>query len=134
MTDRRLPGPGSHRGDAPSVCVDTLVLLLHAGGQCLEDLRDLAREDALMALIGQEVLPEPVGEWLRRMGDPAQGHAGLAGLGQVRDALTARLLRRDGLSEYTLDMDATLIEAEKREAQWSAQGVQGVQATRGGPL
>jgi hypothetical protein len=59
------------------------------------------------------------------MGDPQTGQAGLAGLGQVRDALTARLLRRDGVEAYTLDVDATLIEAEKRDAQWSAQGVKG---------
>ena len=127
MADAHLPGPGSNRGYAPSVFVDTLVLLLQAGGQCLEDLRELAREDALMTLIGREVLPDPdtVGEWLRRMGDPAQGHAGLEGLGRVRDALTTRLLRRDGIPAYTLDVDATLVEAEKRDAQWSYQGVKG---------
>ena len=80
-----------------------------------------------MTLIGREVLPDPdtMGDWLRRMGDPAQGHAGLAELGQVRDTLTTRLLRRDGIPAYTLDVDATLIEAEKRDAQWSAQGVKG---------
>ncbi len=127
LTDRFLPGPGSNRGYPPSVFVDTLVLLLQAGGQCLEDLRELTREDALMAVIGQEARPDPdtVGDWLRRMGDPAQGQAGLEGLGQVRDALTTRLLRQDGVSEYTLDVDATLVEAEKRDAQWSYQGVKG---------
>lgn len=125
LTDRFLPGPGSNRGYAPSVFVDTLVLLLQAGGQCLEDLRELTREDALMALIGREALPDTVGEWLRRMGDPAQGQAGLEGLGEVRDALTTRLLRRDGIPAYTLDVDATLVEAEKRDAQWSDQGVKG---------
>lgn len=69
--------------------------------------------------------PDTVGDWLRRMGDPQTGQTGLAGLGQVRDALTARLLRRDGVAEYTLDVDATLIEAEKRDAQWSYQEVKG---------
>ncbi len=59
------------------------------------------------------------------MGDSQTGQAGLEGLGQVRDALTARVLRRDGVPAYTLDVDATLIEAEKRDAQWSAQGVKG---------
>jgi hypothetical protein len=38
------------------------------------------------------------------MGDPTTGQAGLEGLGQVRDALTARLLRRDGVPAYTLDV------------------------------
>ena len=127
LADHHLPGPGSHRGYAPSVFVDTLILLLQAGGQTLEDVRDLDREAALLALLGHEVLPDPdtVGDWLRRMGDPTTGQAGLVGLGHVRDALTARLLRRDGVTDYTLDVDATLIEAEKCEAQWSYKGVKG---------
>lgn len=33
LADQHLPGPGSHRGYAPSVFVDTAVLLLQAGGQ-----------------------------------------------------------------------------------------------------
>lgn len=41
LTDRYLPGPGSNRGYAPSVFVDRLILMLQAGGQCLEDLREL---------------------------------------------------------------------------------------------
>ena len=59
------------------------------------------------------------------MGDPQTGQAGLVGLGQVRDALTARILRRDGHATYTLDADATLVEGEKRDAHWSYQGVRG---------
>ena len=127
LVARYLPRPGSHRGYAPAVFVETIILLLQAGGRTLEDLRELEREAALLSLLDHDVLPDPdtVGDWLRRMGDPQTGQAGLVGLGQVRDALTARLLRRDGVTEYTLDVDATLIEAEKRDAQWSYQSVKG---------
>lgn len=127
LVDRWLPGPGSHRGYAPSVFVDVLLLMLQGGGRTLEDVRVLEREAALLRLLGQERIPDPdtVGDWLRRMGDPERGQAGLLGLGQVRDTLTARILRRDGITAYTLDVDATLIEAERREAQWSYQGVKG---------
>lgn len=127
LVARHLPRPGSNRGYAPAVFVETVVLLLQAGGRTLEDLRELAREAALLTLLSQDGVPDPdtVGDWLRRMGDPTTGQAGLAGLGQVRDALTARLLRRDGVEAYTLDVDATLVEAEKRDAQWSYQGVKG---------
>ena len=121
--DRDLPAPGSHRGYAPSVCVDALVLLLQAGGRHLEDLRDLERESALLTLVGGDTLPDPdtVGDWLRRMGDPRTGQAGLVGLGVVRDTLTARILNRDAVSEYTLDADAMQVEGEKRDAQWTYQ-------------
>jgi len=127
LVDRYLPGPGSNRGYAPSVFVDRLILMLQAGGRSLEDLRELRREAGLLQLLGREVIPDPdtLGDWLRRMGDPQTGHAGLVGLGQVRDALTARLLRRDGHTTYTLDADATLVVGEKRDAHWSYLGEQG---------
>jgi hypothetical protein len=127
LVDRYLPGPGSNRGYAPSIFVDRLILMLQAGGRCLEDLRELKREAGLLRLLDREAIPDPdtLGDWLRRMGDPATGQAGLVGLGQVRDTLNARLLRRDGHASYTLDADATLVEAEKRDARWSYKGVRG---------
>jgi hypothetical protein len=127
LVDRYLPRPGSNRGYAPSVFVDRLILMLQAGGRSLEDLRALTREAGLMRLLDRAAIPDPdtLGDWLRRMGDPQKGQAGLVGLGQVRDVLTARLLRHDRHETYTLDVDATLIEAEKRDAQWSYQGVRG---------
>src|SRR3989304_10289979 len=71
LVDRFLPAPGSNRGYAPSVYVDSLVLMLQAGGRHLEDLRELEREGALMKLIGKNQIPDPgsVGDWLRRRGD-----------------------------------------------------------------
>ena len=126
LADRYLPGPGSNRGYAPSVFVDRLILMLQAGGRSLEDLRELRREAGLLRLLGRDVIPDPdtVGDWLRRMGAQT-GQAGLVGLGQVRDALNARLLRRDGHTTYTLDADATLVVGEKRDAHWSYLGVRG---------
>ncbi len=38
LVARYRPRPGSNRGYAPSVVVETVVLLLQAGGQTLEDL------------------------------------------------------------------------------------------------
>jgi len=127
VVDRHLPAPGSPRGYAPSVFVDALVLLLQAGGRRLEDLRDLEREAPLLQLVGGATRPDPdtVGDWLRRMGDPQTGQAGLVGLGVVRDTVTTRILRRDPVAEYTLDADAMQVEAEKRDAQWTYQKVQG---------
>jgi hypothetical protein len=93
----------------------------------LEDLWELTREAGLLRLLDREAIPDPdtVGDWLRRMGNPETGRAGLVGLGQVRDTLNARLLRHDGHETYTLDVDATLIEAEKQDARWSYHGVKG---------
>jgi len=127
LADRHLPAPRSHRGYAPSAFVESLILMLQAGGQTLEDLRELEQEAALMRRVGREEIPDPdtVGDWLRRMGDPQTDPAGLHGLGPVRDLLNQRLLRHDGITEYTLDADAMQIEAEKREATGTYQGVKG---------
>jgi hypothetical protein len=127
LADRYLPGPGSNRGYAPSVFVDRLILMLQAGGRSLEDLRELRREAGLMRLLDRETLPDPdtLGDGLRRRGDPQTGPAGLVGLGRVRDALNARLLRRDGVAEYTLEGDATFVVGEKRDAHGSYLGERG---------
>jgi hypothetical protein len=118
LTDQYLPGPGSHRGFDPSEMVDTVVLMLQGGGRSLEDLRELKNEEGLMKLIGGDEIPEPdtVGDWLRRMGNPKAGQLGLEGLDRVRDKINERVLKRDGIKQYTLDADATEIIGEKADA------------------
>jgi hypothetical protein len=118
LTDRYLPGPGSNRGFDASAIVDTVVLMLQGGGRSLEDLRELKNEEGLMELIGRDEIPEPdtVGDWLRRMGDPNRGDRGLEGLDRLRGKINERILRRDGIKEYTLDADATEIIGEKGDA------------------
>jgi hypothetical protein len=127
LTDHYLPRPGSNRGFDPSEVVDTVVLMLQGGGRSLEDLRELKEEEALMKLMGRDEIPEPdtVGDWLRRMGDPKSGQWGLGGLDRVRDKINERVLRRDGIQEYTLDADATEIMGEKAEALFTYNGNKG---------
>jgi len=127
LSDRHLPGPGSNRGYAASAFVDSLALLLQAGGRRLEDLRELRRESPLLKIVGRELIPDSdtVGDWLRRMGDPKTGQAGLVGLGTVRDILTHRLLRRDEQTDYTLDIDAMQVAGEKQDAHFTYQGEKG---------
>jgi len=127
LTDRYLPAPGSNRGFDPSVIVESVVLMLQGGGRSLEDLRELENEGGLMKLIGRDEIPEPdtVGDWLRRMGEPKAGGFGLKGLDRVRDEINGRILRRDGIKEYTLDADATEIIGEKADAFFTYNGNKG---------
>ncbi len=133
LTDQYLPAPGSNRGFNPSVIVDALVLMLQGGGKSLEDLRELRNEEGLMKLIGRDEIPEPdtVGDWLRRMGDPNRGQEGLKELGEVRDKINGRILKRDGIREYTLDPDATEIIGEKAEALFTYNKNKGYMPTLG---
>ncbi len=127
LTDQFLPAPGSNRGYDPSVMVDSLVLMLQGGGRSLEDLRELKHEEGLMELIDRDEIPEPdtAGDWLRRMGDPSSGQVGLTGLDKVRCKINERILKREGVTEYTLDADATEIIGEKAEALFTYNGNKG---------
>jgi hypothetical protein len=127
LTDQLLPAPGSNRGFNPSVMVDSLVLMLQGGGRSLEDLRELKHEGGLMKLIDRDEIPESdtVGDWLRRMGDPRSGQMDLTGLDDVMGKINERILRRDGITEYTLDADATEIMGEKADALFTYNGNKG---------
>ena len=127
LTDQYLPVPGSNRGFEPSEIVDAVVLMLQGGGKSQEDLRELKNEEGLMKLIGRDEIPGPdtVGDWLRRMGDPKTGQMGLEGLDRVRDKINERVLKKDGIKEYTLDADATEIMGEKADALFTYNGNKG---------
>lgn len=60
-----------------------------------------------------------MGDWLRRMGDPKTEQKGLQGLRQATDSFNRGVIARDGIADYTLDLDATFIATNKKEAQYS---------------
>jgi hypothetical protein len=127
LADKYLPAPKSNRGFKPSVFIDLLILMLQGGGRSLEDIRELQYEEGLMKLIGNSSIPNPdtIGDWLRRMGEPEAGQRGLKGLDKVRDTINHRILRRDGIQEYTLDADAVEITGDKAEAFYTYKGNKG---------
>ena len=99
--------------------------MLAGGGRTLEDLRALRGDDGLRSLLHLNEMPssDATGDWLRRMGAKESG--GLAGLQQVNRCVFRRLLRNDERLGYTLDIDATQIVAEKREARYTYKGEKG---------
>jgi len=115
VIDRELPQPGSGRGYKPSQFVLPLVLMLHGGGKKLEDLREIKAELSLRELLEMESLPASctIGDWLRRMGEDGKG---LYGLSKVNHHLVREVISGDKGNSYTLDVDATVMEAEKEEA------------------
>ena len=120
---RAWRGPASGAGNAPSQKVEPLLLMRQGGGRTLEDLRVIRNDAALCELMGIEEIPcsDAVGDWLRRQG---RGE-GLSGLAVVRQLVVRRTLHRDTATEYTLDIDATQIVAEKEEAKMTSKGERG---------
>lgn len=110
-----FPQPGSGRGYQASTYVKPLVWMLQAGGRRLEEVRELRAEQGVLSQLGLEELPsaDAVGDWLRRTGS-----RGVGALGPVNQELVASVLAA-GREELTLDVDATIIEAEKQEAEWT---------------
>lgn len=121
--DKNLPAPGSGAGYRASEHVFPLILMLNGGGRSLEDLRQLRDDNGLRAVLPLHKMPssDATGDWLRRNG--ARG--GLEGLGQVNRRALKRGLKHDGIKGYTLDIDATGIEAEKETARMTYKGYPG---------
>jgi len=125
LINHELPGPGSAAGYDPSAHILPLVLMLAGGGRTLEDLRVLRHDDGLRCVLHLDEMPssDASGDWLRRMG--ANGSGGLAGLQRANRCVFRRLLRNDERTDFTLDIDATQIVAEKREARYTYKGEKG---------
>jgi hypothetical protein len=119
------------RGYAEATCVETLVALLAAGGECVDDVRVLHADAGLKRLWGKPALPsaETLRSFLNRFHDeravaarvehtayiPADS-AGLQALAAVQVQLLRSLQERAPQRHATLDVDATVIASDKRTA------------------
>jgi hypothetical protein len=121
--NRYLRGPGSGAGYPNSEYVLPLMLMLNGGGRSLEDMREIRSDEGLREVLALQRIPssDATGDWLRRTGVTG----GLEGLELVNRRFLKRGLKRDGVKGYTLDIDATGIEAEKALAQMTYKGYQG---------
>ncbi len=111
--------------------LQALVLLLAAGGECVEDVRIVARDRGLVRMLGRPLpSPDALHDFLARAHDeeliatrPADVKAWivpetpqLKALREINEAVVRGLAAVRGSREATLDLDATIIEAHKRDA------------------
>jgi hypothetical protein len=118
-----LPAPGSGHSFKPQEYVLPLVLMLSGGGRTLEDIREIQMDDGLRQLCGFARLPgaDAIGQWLRRPGQ-------LAGLKKVNKLLARQVIARSDKDDFTLDVDATMIETRKQCADMTYLGCRAFQA------
>jgi len=112
-----LPVPGSNHGIRPEEYVMPVVLMLCGGGRTLEDIRKIQQDAGLRRLCRFRRVPgaDATGKWLtvpRRV----------TAMKQVNEHLRRLTIRKSAVSEFTLDIDATLIETEKQTAKMSYEG------------
>jgi hypothetical protein len=117
-----MPAPGSNRGYGAWRFIEPLMLMLYGGGRHIEDVREIGEDKALRKLIGLRRMPSSstFGDWLRRI-----AVVGVGLLKFINRLIVRGALRADKREEYTLWVDSTLIEAEKREAQMTYKGYKG---------
>ena len=131
VVERSLSLRRRERGYSEAAIVETFVALLAAGGECLDDVRVLSADLGLKRLWKRSGLPsaETLRSFLNRFHDEEavaeraphtafipKDSAGLVGLGVVQRALLASVQRRVLQKRATLDVDATIVASEKREA------------------
>jgi len=124
-TDKLFPKPGSNRGIKASDYVMTLVDMLIDGAMHLEDVNHLLADEGYQELLKEMDLPtsDAIGDWLRRYG----GKQSEKWIWEVM----LRVLSVAAKEGSTLDIDATIIEAEKGDAQKTYKGVYGYQPLLG---
>ena len=130
------------RGYSEATCIETLVALLAAGGECVDDVRVLHADGGLKRLWGRQALPaaETLRTFLNRFHDeeavaarvphtafvPADSE-GLRALGAVQQQLLSQLQKRSPQACATLDVDATILGSDKRAALPTYEGDTGYQ-------
>ena len=138
-------GERARKHDAVGL-VEGHVLLMAAGGECLDDFAMLSKDKALSRLIDRELpSPETARRFLYEFHDetlieaakaalpagevsyvPAE-NALLQGLGRVQRDLVHAVAARGRAKLATLDIDGTIAESHKREAQEHFEGGRGYQ-------
>lgn len=129
-----------NRGYSESKYVESVVALMAAGGDCLEDIERLRSDAGLKLLLGEMPSAEAVRFFLYAFhdeklleGKPQQGAfiaeetEPLAGLWEVNREVVLKASRGEKPKEATIDQDATVVESHKEESQWTYLGEKGYQ-------
>ena len=124
LIDKTFPKPGSNRGFAHSTYITTLLQMFHDGAQ-LEDLSELSEDKALQKMLDVQFYPtsDVIGDWLKRQGKTN----GVENLWKVMNQLFINMPGKD----FTLDIDAAIIEANKEDGVKTYKGVVGYQPMLG---
>jgi len=125
--NRAFGEPGSNRGRDASDYVLALSEMIIDGATCLEDIRLFENDEAYKELADVRHYPssDAIGDWLRRHG----GTDGEKRLWTVISSLIQNITSPSGL---VLDIDSTLIEADKGDAQPTYRGFRGYHPLVGG--
>jgi hypothetical protein len=123
--DQKFPKPGSNRGLKASDYITTLVYMFMDGAVHLEDVNHLHSDEAFQEMLSEMQLPtsDAIGDWLRRHGSKQTEKQ----LWEVEQRLLAVVEKPGSI----LDIDATIIQAEKGDSEKTYKGNYGYQPLLG---
>ena len=129
-----------NRGYTESKYVESVIALMAAGGDCLEDIERLRSDAGLKLLLGEMPSAEAVRFFLYGFHDekllesrPEEGAfiaaetEPLAGLWEVNREVMLKASRKEPLKEATIDQDATVVQSHKEQSQMTYLGERGYQ-------
>ena len=127
--NRAFREPGSNRGFEASEYLLTIAEMLIDGATCLEDVRLFENDEAYkeMAEVRHYPTSDAIGDWLRR-------HGGSDGEKRLWTVISALIQTMSGGSDLTLDIDGTLIEADKGDAEMTYKDFRGYHPLVGGSV
>lgn len=103
-----LPLKERGRGYQPAEVGFTLMGLIQAGGEALEDVKHLSGDAGLKKLLGGIPAANTLGEWLRRFSATL-----VCRLGWIQLRLAVKVIRLCRLKRVTLDVDALFVDSQK---------------------
>ena len=120
--NRIFPRPGSGAGFKANTYIQPLAMMFLGGGKYIEDIRKIRIDKGLRRVCKIEKVPsaDAIGDWMRRNGAKKNECLKI-----VNDNLTRRVARKAKAEDFTLDIDAMEIEAEKEEAHYTYKGNKG---------
>ena len=119
--DRLVRVKRRRRGYSPGASALDLMLLLSAGGECMDDLEVLRSDKGLSRLLRRRVMAPSTGhDFLRKIGEEQ-----LRGLSEARRGMIAQVAAAREEKRATLDFDASLFASGVRTAQISYTGERG---------
>jgi len=120
--ERKFPRPGSGAGIEANNYIEPIMLMMLGGGKYIEDIRKINADKCLKNICKIKRVPssDAIGDWLRRA-----SKSKIEKISEINDTIVGRIIKRTKEEYLTLDIDATEIEAEKNDAQYTYNGNKG---------
>ena len=123
--EKKLPMAGSNRGKHPSRYLIPTMISMAGGGRTIEDIQKLFEDPVVEKsfsdfLCWERFHPTTLSKWLRNKGAMISRKLNPIANQQVKQGLQA-----SGVTSFTADIDAMMIESEKKTAEMTYKGFAG---------